>query len=95
MIFVVTYIGTYSVIPTSYVWDKSLQYLFCCGFHLPGTFNLESNEMYSDILVFYFVTNVTVYFAYSWQNGNILLSLGRKSKTLIHVHLYKQLFGWI
>jgi hypothetical protein len=38
-------------------------------------------------------TNVTVYFAYSWQNGNILLSLGRKSKTLLH--LYKQLFGRI
>ena len=44
------------------------------------TFNLESNEMLSDFLVFYFFTNVTVYLAYSWQNGNILLSLGRKSK---------------
>jgi hypothetical protein len=32
---------------------------------LIGTFNLESNEMYSDILVFYFFTNVTVYLAYS------------------------------
>jgi hypothetical protein len=36
--------------------------------------------MYSYFLVFYFFTNVTVYLAYSWQNGNILLSLGRKSK---------------
>ena len=45
------------------------------------TFNLESNEMYSYCLVFCFsFTNVTVYFAYSWQNGNVLLSLGRKSK---------------
>jgi hypothetical protein len=71
-----SHIGLYSVIPTSYVWDKSLQYLFCCGFHF--TFNLESNEMLSDFLVFYFFTNV--YLAYSWQNGKILLSLGRKSK---------------
>ena len=48
---------------------------------LIGTFNLESNEMYSYCLVFCFsFTNVTVYFAYSWQNGNVLLSLGRKSK---------------
>jgi hypothetical protein len=29
-----SHIGLYSVIPISYVWDKSLQYLFCCGFHL-------------------------------------------------------------
>ena len=29
------------------------------------TFNLESNEMLSDFLVFYFFTNVTVYLAYS------------------------------
>ena len=47
---------------------------------LTGTFNIESNEMLSDFLVFYFFTNVTVYLAYSPQNGNILLSLGRKSK---------------
>jgi hypothetical protein len=47
---------------------------------LIGTFNLESNEKYSDILVFYFFTNVTVYLAYSWQNGNLLFSMGRKSK---------------
>ena len=29
------------------------------------TLKLESNEMYSDFLVFYFFTNVTVYLAYS------------------------------
>jgi len=29
------------------------------------TFNLESNEMLSDFLVFYFFPNVTVYLAYS------------------------------
>ena len=57
------------------------------------TFNLESNEMYSYVLVFYFFTNVTDYLAYFWQNGNILLSLGSKSKTLLQ--LYKQHYGWI
>jgi hypothetical protein len=51
------------------------------------TFNLESNEMYSYCLVFYFsFTNVTVYFAYSWQNGNVLFvwshTSDRKSKFL-------------
>jgi len=29
------------------------------------TINLESNEMYSDFLVFYFFTNMSVYLAYS------------------------------
>ena len=84
--YLLSHIGTYSVIPTSYVWDKSLQDLCCCGFHL----HLESNEIYSYFLVFVFLTNVTVYLAYSWQNGNILLSLGSKSNTLLH--LYKQFF---
>ena len=32
------------------------------------TFNLESNEMYSDFLVFYFFTNVTAYlFLTKWE----------------------------
>jgi hypothetical protein len=64
------------------------------------TFNLESNEMLSDFLVFYFFTNVSVYLAYSWQNGNILLSLGRKSKhSYISINNildgYKELTLWL
>ena len=47
-------------------------------------FNLESNEMYSYFLVFYFFTNVTVYYSH-------FVKFGKKEQTLLH--LYKQLFG--
>jgi hypothetical protein len=53
------------------------------------TFNLESNEMYSDFLVFYFFTNVTVYlFLTKWE---YFVKFWKKEQTLLH--LYKQLFG--
>jgi hypothetical protein len=53
------------------------------------TFNLESNEMYSDFLVFYFFTNVTAYlFLTKWE---YFVKLWKKEQTLLH--LYKQLFG--
>jgi hypothetical protein len=52
--------------------------------------------MYSYLLVFFFFfffTNVTIYLAYSYQNGNILLSLGRKSKHS-YISIYNILDGY-
>jgi hypothetical protein len=44
------------------------------------TFNLESNEMLSDFLVFYFFTNVTVLFSLFLTKWEYFVKFGRKSK---------------
>jgi hypothetical protein len=56
------------------------------------TFNLESNEMLSDFLVFYFFTNVTVLFSLFLSKWEYFVKFGKKEQTLLH--LYKQRSGW-
>ena len=59
MILVVTYIGTYGGIPTSYVWDQKFAIFILLWISL--TFNLQSNEMLSDFLIFNFFLQMLLF----------------------------------